>query len=286
MLRIFLAIIMILAWVVPALAETSIVELQHRRAVEVAEAVRAVLGDEVKVNAVDHSLVIHGEPSQLAAAAELIAHLDHPPRMLRVFVAQDRESAQQGSAVDGSGSVTVGSATVTVGHPDAPPHAGATVQTGDGNRLQVGTEAFSRLETRSVEQFVVTLEGEAARISVGRRIPVTERWLNLARRHHPQVLTSMHYESLETGFAVQPELFGEMVQLSIQPFMAFQDPRQMQEIVFQELTTRVTIRLGQWFDLGGSMAGQDEVSREILAAGRQTGTTSSSIRVRVELQPN
>jgi hypothetical protein len=175
---------------------------------------------------------------------------------------------------------------VVIGRPDSPIHGGAAVILGDGDdRLRIGAQASSRHDSHSAEQFVVTLEGSPARINVGKRIPFTEQWLVLARRH-VQVVESVRYESVDTGFEVEPELFGEMVQLAIRPYMSFQDPRRPREIQFQELTTRVNVPLGQWFDLGGTMAGNDEVSREILEAAKRSGESVGSVRVRVELQAN
>jgi hypothetical protein len=270
----------------PALAETRIFDLTYRRAAEVADAVRTVLGDDAKVTAVDRSLIVNAPPHELAAAGELIKRLDHPLRMLRVIVGQSRTQTETGTGFTAAGRVSTGDATVVIGRPDAPPHGGATVILGDGSdRLRLGAQSSSYRETRSAEQFVVTLEGSPARISVGKRIPFAERWLVLARRH-ARVVESVHYESVDTGFEVAPELFGDMVQLDIRPYMAFQDPRRPREIQFQELTTRVNVPLGQWFDLGGTMASRDEVSREIIGAGSRGGGGDAVVRVRVELQPD
>lgn len=278
------ALLLLLFSAMGALAETRIFDLSHRRAADVAEAVRTALGNEAKVTAVDHSLVVNAAPHQLAAAVELIRHLDHPPRMLRIYIAQEREQTGQGANFDAAGRVSIGSSTVVIGRPDIQSRGGASILMGDDDRLRVGVASSSRREVRNVEQFIVTLEGNPARISVGKRIPFTERWLMLARRH-AHVIESIHYESVDTGFEVQPELAGGQVLLSIHPYMAFQDPRRPREIRFQELATRVNIPLGQWFDLAGTMAGHDEVSREILGAGRQSGSERGSVRVRVELQP-
>jgi hypothetical protein len=270
----------------PVLAETRVFDISHRRATEVAEAVRTVLGDNAKVTAVDRSLIINASPHELDAAGELIRRFDRPPRMLRVIVGQGRTQVDTETGVGASGRISSGDATVVIGRPDAPPHGGASVILGDGgDRLRLDAQSSSYRETRSVEQFVVTLERSPARISIGKRIPFTERWLELARRH-AKVVESVHYESVDTGFEVAPELFGNLVQLDIRPYMAFQDPLRPREIQFQELTTRVNVPLGQWFDLGGAMVSRDEVSREILGAGNRGGGGDGAVRVRVELQPN
>lgn len=265
-----------------AVAETRIFNLEHRPAADVAETVRTVLGDDAMVTAAGHSLFVNATPSELTAVAELIGILDHPPAMLRISVAQNRDTVTDGTYINTSGSISIGSSTVVIGQPDPPPHAGVH---GEHERLRIGASSAHYRESRRAEQFIVTLEGRPARISVGRRIPFAERWLLLARRH-AHVVETIRYESVDTGFEVQPELAGALVQLSIRPFMAFQDPYQPYEIQFQELTTTVRVPLGEWFDLGGTMTGRDEVSREILGGGNQTGAESGIVRVKVELQPN
>lgn len=272
-----------------AFAETRIFDLQHRRAADVAEAVRTVLGDNVKVTAIDRSLVVNASAAELSGAAELISRLDRPARMLRVYVAQDQRDSRHASSAGGSVHVSTGNAAVIVGgrptaHPPAP--GGATVILGGDHGTIVGSgQSGSRVETRRSEQFLATLEGSPARISVGRRIPFTERWLELARRH-ARLVESTRYESVDTGFEVIPEfLTGDQVELTIHPFMAFVDPHRDREIRFSDLTTRVRIPLGEWFDLGGAMSGEDEVSREILATGSQGRGEDGRVRIRVELQP-
>ena len=47
-------------------------------------------------------------------------------------------------------------------------------------------------------------------------------------------------------------------------------------------STRVRVRPGEWFNLGGTMAGSDEVSRAILQSGSGSASTSSVLMIRVE----
>ncbi|NJC88631.1 MAG: hypothetical protein FIB02_08885 [Desulfuromonas sp.] len=291
MLRIQLVLIIICVALASAgFAETRIFDLNHRRAADVAEAVRTVLGDEAKVTAVDRSLVVNASAAELTGVAELISRLDRPARMLRVYVAQDQQDRSQVNSFGGSIEASSGNSTVIIGgrptaHP--PTHGGATVVLGGDHGMMVGSaQTGSRVESRRSEQFLVTLEGSPARISVGRRIPFTEQWLVLTRRH-TQIVDSTRYETVDTGFEVVPEFVaGNQVELAIHPFMAFIDPRHDREIRFLELTTRVRIPMGEWFDLGGTMSGKDEVSREILATGSKGQGEDGHVRIRVELQPN
>lgn len=273
-----------------AFAETRIFDLQHRRASDVAEAVRTVLGDDAKVTAVDRSLVVNASAAELSGAAELIARLDRPARMLRVYVAQDQRDSSQATSAGGSIYISGDDSVVIVGgrpaaHP--PTHGGATVTVGGDRGMVVGSaQSGSRVETRRSEQFLATLEGSPARISIGRRIPFTDRWLVLARRH-AHLVESTRYETVDTGFEVIPEfLAGDQIELTIHPFMAFVDPHRDREIRFSDLSTTIRVRLGEWVDLGGTMSGRDEVSREILGTGSQSQREGGNIRIRVELQPN
>jgi hypothetical protein len=265
-----------------ALAEPRIFHLQNRPAADIVETVRTVLGSDAKVVAADDRLFVNATPSELAAVTELLGVLDRPPAMLRISVAQNHDVSAGEVQIGTSGSVSIGSSTVVIGRPDTPLRER---RYDDRDHLRIGASSSQHQEYRRAEQFVVTLEGHPARISVGRRIPFAERWLVLAHRH-AHVVETIRYESVDTGFEVQPDLLGAQVQLHIYPFMAFQNPQQPCEIQFQELTTTVRIPLGEWYDLGGTMAGRDEVSREILGSGNDGEGRGGFVRIKVELQPN
>lgn len=263
-----------------------IFDLQHRRAADVAEPVREALGAEARVTAVKRSLVVDADPESLQIAAELIARLDQPLQMLRISVAQQQSGG--GTQVYGglSGEGSYGSTTVVVGRQRPPTRGGGTVIVGNDDYLRIDGQVTEYRGTYSAEHFVVTLEGSPARIEVGKRIPVTEQWITLARRY-ARVTESVRYESITSGFEVEPELSGDnLVHLSIRPYLSFQNPLHPCEVRFQDLTTRVKVSLGQWFDIGGAMISRDEVSRQILAAGANTTGEGGGVRIKVDLQPN
>jgi len=138
-----------------------------------------------------------------------------------------------------------------------------------------------RLEDRQVSQFMVVMEGSPARISVGNSVPFTSQMRRYCRQN-PTYVESIDYHNVDTGFEVLPEVYGETVQLEIRPFMAFLNPQDTKEIIFHELTTKVRLPLGAWYDLGGQMSTKDGLSREILGFGSQSASSGNSIRVRVD----
>ncbi len=282
--RLLSLLLLLLLPVSGAFAESRVFHLQHRAAADVADAVRSMLGEGSRVAASGHSLFVEASADDLGVAADLVGMLDRPLKMLRIEVRQERRDAAENVQLEAAGSGTIGSSTVLIGRPGPSPRRGAAVRWERDGRVQVGGSSTGIRENRQVSQFVATLEGSPAQISIGRRIPFTERWLLLARRH-THVIETVRYEAVDTGFEVRPELLGGLVQLAIRPYMAFLDPQQPREIRFQELTTTVRIPLGEWFDLGGTMTGRDEISREILGVAGSSGEGSAVIRVKVELQP-
>lgn len=288
MSKVFWLLFLLMLLAVPVLAETRLFDLQHRRAAEVAATLQEALGSEARVVPVRDSLMVSASVADLDLAAELIARLDRPARMLRIYVAQDQQARDNGSALGGAVAGRVDDVTIMAGRPAPRSPGGATVIVGGEHGMIAGSgSVVSRNESRRTEQFVMTLEGSPARISVGQQLPFTERWLVLARRH-VQVYESTHYASVDTGFEVTPELLvGNQVELTIHPFMAFiDDTRHSRQIRFSELATRVRIPVDAWFDLGGTMSNRDEVSREILGTARHEGAEGGGVRVRVEVQPN
>jgi hypothetical protein len=53
-------------------------------------------------------------------------------------------------------------------------------------------------------------------------------------------------------------------------------------VEFQELATTVRVAPGEWFNLGGTMQGRDEVSRAILARGTGKTENTSQLWVLIE----
>jgi len=288
MKTLFCLALWLVLFVRPTVAETRIFDLHHRSAGELAVTVQEVLGSEAKVVPVRHSLMVSAPAAEIALAAEMIDRLDRPVRMLRVYVAQDQQENTSGSTLSGVVASRAGDTTVTLGGrpTPAPRGGGGVVISGDHGMIAATGKAGSRTESYRAEQFLVTVEGSPARISVGRRLPFTERWLVFARRHL-QVRESTRYETVDTGFEVTPELLDtERIELTIHPYMAFVDWQRKDEIRFRELATKVVVPIDSWFDLAGTMSGHDEVSREILGMTGREGGGSGSVRVRVELQPN
>lgn len=269
----------------PASAEMRIFELQHRPVAKLAEMVRSLLGEEAKVAAYRNTLAVNATPAVLDEVARLVASYDRARQMLRITVEQGKTSLVREHGVSVSGRLQEDGTRVVFG-PSGQATQGnnSSVFIGpDRNQLNVRGRSDSERDSRQFSQFISVLEGEPALIRVGRAVPFTSQMLSYCRRH-PRFVATTTYEHVDTGFEVLPEVYQDMVELDVRPFMAFLDPHNPQQIIFHELGTKVTIPFDAWYDLGGHGQLQDGLSREILGGGKGSTKTASSVRIKVESQ--
>ena len=265
-----------------AMAEMKIFELQHRSAAELAEMVREFVDEGAKVSAHRNKLLVNASAAELDAIADLVAAYDRIQPMLRVTVNQGNRLDDRNREVSTSGRLHGGSVVVGLNGPDRGDGGSIFITSGD-NKVNVRAQDTRRLEDRQVSQFMVVMEGSPARISVGKSVPFTSQMRSYYRQH-PTYVESIDYHNVDTGFEVLPEVYGEVVNLEIRPFMAFLNRQNSKEIIFHELTTTVRLPLGTWYDLGGQMSTKDGLSREILGGGRHSTSNSNSIRVRIDAE--
>lgn len=282
--RIITAVILVLfVSLVPtddAAAEMRIFELQHQSAQELAEIVRPLFGESVKITSHKNTLVVNASPSELADVAKVVASYDRPLKMLRVTVEQASLLKGKRQEVNASGRYKDDSLTVGFSNRVTGENSSIQIQD-DRGQLRIGAQDKDREERRVVSQFLTIVEGSPARISVGRAVPFTAEMRTYCQRH-PLFVETVEYHHVDTGFEVLPELFENLVELEIRPFMAFLDQKRPNRIVFQELATQVRIPLGVWYELGGYMKAQDGLSREIMAAGSRSKEGDGSVRIRVD----
>ena len=68
------------------------------------------------------------------------------------------------------------------------------------------------------------------------------------------------------------------------PRLAFRNNHGTQAVNFQELRTVVTVKPGEWVDLGGAVESANTVNRQILSTRRSTDSEDSRFLIRVDPQ--
>jgi hypothetical protein len=205
-------------------------------------------------------------------------------QMLRITVDQGSSTDMVENKLRAGGTVRQGDARIRVGAPSNYADRPIFVSTGDA-QVRLSGQAESKVERRSVNQFLTVLQGSPAFISVGRSVPFTSQ-LRYYSRRHPQFVETVEYKSIDTGFQVLPEIQGSMVVLEIKPFMSFLDEENPGQIVFHDMLTTVRLPLGAWYDLADHTASDDGLIREILGLSAVERSNVRHVRIRVDHADN
>jgi type II secretory pathway component GspD/PulD (secretin) len=251
------------------LASDTVVEvfpLRNRPAQDLLPAVRAVVGNEGVVEALDTRLVVRATPAALARIRAALPALDVAPRTLSVTVSQRRDA--ETSARAGSARIETGRA----------PSAGGT---GETRTRTVVTGAFSAssssAEGEDVQQMRV-LEGHPAFIRVGRAVPVAVTGV-VETPGGPVPATGTAFAESGTGFYVLARGAGDGVVLELWTEATTGDDRGRVE--GQKAHATVDAPLGEWIEVG-SVLHESVLRRGVPWRAQDVELEERRVRVRVD----
>lgn len=256
-----------------AFAETEfkIITLQHLFASDLLPIVEPMVGDDGAANGMNNQLIVHATPERMSEIEAVVAKLDvaHVNRKITVKTSNIVQTQQQ--RVEAGGTVKVGKVTV------------ANDRRAKPNSGHVDVESNSTNSNQNSNQFVSVLDGERAFIRIGQIVPFTQEWATISRRY-VQIERTTGWQEISTGFAVRPRTVGipseKLLELEITPRIARLNNQGF--IDFEELTTIVRVKLGDWVDIGSTMQQNDDVSRKILGIQRYSSQQNSSLTIKVD----
>jgi len=269
MLRLAVLVLFGLYLVFARAQDLSIITLKHRNAQDIVSAIAPLVGPQGSVSGVDNHLLVRTSPDRLQAVQQAVALMDVERRMLRITLSRDRQSDATRRVIEAGGTVQSGD---------------VTLRLPSGRRGATGAEVYvdrgTRRQSESGQEFISVMEGGRAVIAVGESVPYTDTWVVLTRRY-ASVQQTVQFQDVTTGFSVTPRILGDQVELEIVPRIA--ELRRGGIIEFEQLATTVSVRPGEWLDLGAVMRGRDEVSSQILSQRASSEAMRSALRVRVDL---
>ncbi|MBX6392986.1 MAG: hypothetical protein IRY96_05900 [Burkholderiales bacterium] len=252
--------------------EVETVQLRHRTAAQLIPVLQPMLEPGGALSGIQSTLIIRSSRDNIEDLKRIIATLDTAPRRLLISVRQDASFSGTRSDIGVSG--TFGG-DVRVGVNEAPRReTGASVRVLDS--VRAGDE-------RNVSQ-VQAVEGSPAYIAVGQSIPVPVEQV----RHTPygrEVVRSVEYRDVNTGFYVVPHLSGEHVVLEIEPQRERPGAYGPGSTDVQRIATTVSARLGEWIELGGFADRSVHESNRILSSRSSGARGGRSVWVKVEALP-
>ena len=252
-----------------AATEFKIITLQHRFADELLPIIQPLAGEDGVVTGMQNQLIIRTSPENMAEIEQVIASMDVARSNLKITVNRQNNLDSTQHGVDVSGRKRIGNAAISTNRYPR--------QARDG--VQIDIQNNSSTTKQNNQQFINVVDGEFAFIQVGQSVPFTQEWRTFTHRY-THIKRTTEFIEVSTGFAVRPRSIGGQIELDITPRIA--QLNQQGFIDFEALRTVVRVNKGEWFDLGGAMQRNDEVSRAILSFKNKAQTQNNVLNIRVD----
>lgn len=252
-------------------AETVVIPMQYRTAVEALPMVKELLSSQGRAVADPrtNALLVVDDEASIQRVREFLAGFDQLGKQGRVKVRFQETGSHEDQSVAARARISDENWTVTAGGRRRTD--GADVRLGDRSSTRQATSEFT----------VAVVSGSPAYILVGQDLLFTERWLDLTRRY-ARVKETVSVHSIETGFEVMPTLLQDHADIEIIPRIS--GARAAPGVIrFTEAATRLLAPYGQWVTIAGTTQQSNEVITAILEAGR--GERSSAVSISVLVEP-
>ena len=248
--------------------EVAVIKMQYRRAAELVPVVQSLLSANgtVTVSERTNSLVVVDTPEAIGRVHAYLDQFDRPVEQVRIHVRFNTRAADHERTIEARGRVSSDDLSVAAGgrHEDG---------------LDIAVANRQRRQTGNSEAYVVAMSGSPAFIRAGQQIPY-HRSSPFFRRHAPGDRTVV-WQNAESGFEVIPTVIGNNVHLKIIPRITY-DERQDGVIRFFGAQTELTVPIGQWVEIGGAAAQENDVIQEILSGSQGSEDTANSMSLMVE----
>ena len=252
-----------------AATEFKIITLQHRFADDLLPIIQPLAGEDGVVTGMQNQLIFRTSPENMAEIEQVIASMDVARSNLKITVNRQNNLDSTQHGVDVSGRKRIGNTAISTYRYPRQARAG----------VQIDSQNNCSTTNQNSQQFINVVDGEFAFIQVGQSVPFTQEWRTFAHRY-THIQRTTEFIEVSTGFAVRPRSIGGQIELDITPRIA--QLNQQGFIDFEALRTVVRVNKGEWFDLGGAMQRNDEVSRAILSFKNKAQTQNNVLNIRVD----
>ncbi|MBI3575896.1 MAG: hypothetical protein HY083_09640 [Gammaproteobacteria bacterium] len=262
--------------------EIHVIALKHRTAQELIPVIRPLLGPTDAVSAVDYRLILRTSPKRLTEVERIVQQLDVARRNLTLTVRQGSQAENRGTSQGLSGEVDIGRDARVILPRGTNDDRGAVIehQSGDARlRYQTRAERGSASDERT--QTLRVQDGKLAYIRLGQSVPHVKRIIALSGRQLV-IAQGVEYQNVVTGFEVLPRVQGERVQLDITPRLSSLADPASGLVNFQELRTTITVRLGEWIDLGAIEGAGENIRRAIVESATTGSAEQRTVWIKVE----
>ncbi len=273
-----------LTCLVPAQAENEIqiIQLKHRTADEIIPVIRPLLGPNDALSGTDYRLILRTSEKNRKEIDRILSQIDVAQRRLRITVKQVVVADRATTSHEISGEVRIGSeGRLRVPSSTAADNKGLVV---GGPKPEDPRYQTKRITTASRDenvQSVTTMDGQRTYIRIGQSVLHVKKILALAK-NQAIITQGVELQNVTTGFEVLPRVEGQNIRLEIVPRLSTLEDPATGLARFQELATTVTVKFGEWFDLGEIATANDEIQRAILESGAVRSGEHRTVLLKVE----
>ena len=227
-----------------------VITLHYRSADEIIPVIKPFVSADGTVTGMNNQLIIKSTAANIADIKQLLLNIDRKPRRLMITVSHDISETAKGGEQSLAGRYSSGNSAISAGlHQDHGSGSGISLHDQDvGIRLRLDSEHSA--QTANSNYRVQTLEGQPAFIETGSRVPLAGRTA-YKTQNGVIVQDNIEYYDATSGFYVEPNINGDIVTLSISPFMTMKSPEHRGEFKMQNIETTVQGHLGEWIEIGG-----------------------------------
>ena len=259
-----------------------IISLQYRDTSEVIPIIRPFIGGGGTVTGMNNQLIIKAAPEDIATIKQLLVTIDKKPRRLMITVTHEISDTKEGARQSIAGRYATGNLNISAGNTtERGTGGGVGLQGGETGNIRYRLNSSRSTEQNNSDLRVQTLEGQPAFIESGNQVPLTNRTAYHTRQG-VVVQDTVEYHNATTGFYVIPNLSGDMVTLSISPFMTQVSPGHTDSFDIENVETTVQGRLGEWIEIGGYQLQNHREESGLLSQQRRQQGKQHAIYLKVE----
>lgn len=258
--------------------ETRVIQLKHRSAQEIIPIIRPLIGPNDALSGIDYRLLIRTSENNFKEIDRVLSQLDVAPQRLRITVEQTVAGDEASTSQSLSGEARIGGSGRIILPAKPSDNRGVVVQ--KDNLRYSANERSSSARNANI-QTVMALDGQPAYIRIGQSVPYVTKILDMSRGR-VTITQGIALQDVTTGFEVVPHVHGDRVRIEIAPRLATLQNPSTGLADFQELSTTVDVRLGEWVDLGAIIGDHDEVGHAILDSGATRSGERRTVRLKIE----
>jgi len=258
--------------------EARIIQLKHRTAREIIPLIQPMLGPHDAVAGADYRLIIRTSEATIREIERILAQVDVTRRQLQITIEQLSAENRTQNNQSVSGRARIGDNAHIV-LPNKTPNENG-VQIAKDNLRYSATKSKQTLSNNNT-QTVMTLDGQRAYIRVGQSVPHVKRILAISHQG-AAIAHEVGFQNIISGFEVLPRVHGKHVKIEISPRLSTLENPETGLVNFQELSTTVEAKLGEWIDLGAILGSRSEVHRTVLESGSGQSSERRIVRLKIE----